>query len=100
MAQSDHKTPPPGTTDSPHESAFDFSQRRSILKESEPTIMPDQKYFEEEKMLLDSVNKAALSLFSSASSPEEVAALRDTLLDKIAEGAAEARERIAAQEGK
>lgn len=59
--------------------------------------MSDQFDSEQETLYLASLTERVHALFSSASSPEEVISMRDDLLQRIAEGASDARSRIAAE---
>ena len=71
---------------------------RKFIKKLKATIMPVQTNPEIGAVDLTAFGEAAKALFSTADTPEEVAAMRDEVLRRIAECAAATRQSIAESE--
>ena len=89
------KEPPPPRTRLGPRSVHSHAPTSNLLNESEAITMPVQTKPENHTLDLTSIGDAAQELFSTAATPEEVAALRDELLRRVAECANAARREIA-----
>lgn len=91
------RTPPPPTRPGPRPASLPALVSNHVM-EREATIMPVQTNPEIGAVDLTAFGEAAKALFSTADTPEEVAAMRDEVLRRIAECAAATRQSIAESE--
>ncbi|GKG89358.1 hypothetical protein CE91St32_04000 [Gordonibacter pamelaeae] len=89
--------PPPRTRPGPRLANLRALVSNHVM-EREATIMPVQTNPEIGAADLTAFGEAAKALFSTADTPEEVAAMRDEVLRRIAECAAATRQSIAESE--